>query len=209
VAPIGATDMWIDPTNGERTVVAHDDDELINRGRSWHHIQLPIAQILPRRHRQSGALQRLRQPAGRPSTRGPSHSRLGKQSRTRKPPRPRGMWHAVAGGERLGDSRPVDNNIVWRRAGLRQPRRHRGRLKRRRARAVRSGRRSPSARRRRREIPLQLDLPLAISPHDHNTVYAGSQHVHRTTNGGQSWQVISPDLTTGDVSAAGLGRAHT
>jgi len=43
-------------------------------------------------------------------------------------------------------------------------------------------------------------FPLAISPHDHNTIYAGSQHVHRTTNGEQSWQVISPDLTTGDKS---------
>src|SRR5207245_1824550 len=43
-------------------------------------------------------------------------------------------------------------------------------------------------------------FPLAISPHDHNIVYAGSQHVHRTTNGGQSWQEISPDLTLNDKS---------
>ncbi|MEO8500797.1 MAG: sialidase, partial [Vicinamibacteria bacterium] len=43
-------------------------------------------------------------------------------------------------------------------------------------------------------------FPLALSPHDHNTVYAGSQHVHRTTNGGQSWQEISPDLTLNDKS---------
>src|SRR3970282_560846 len=27
-----------------------------------------------------------------------------------------------------------------------------------------------------------------------------SQHVHRTTNGGQSWDVISPDLTLNDRS---------
>ena len=42
------------------------------------------------------------------------------------------------------------------------------------------------------------DAPLHISPHDHNTVYVGSQHVHRTRNGGQSWEVISPDLTRND-----------
>jgi hypothetical protein len=42
--------------------------------------------------------------------------------------------------------------------------------------------------------------PLTISPHDRNTVYVGSQHVHRTTNGGQSWEVISPDLSTNDKS---------
>ncbi|UCC25254.1 MAG: hypothetical protein JSU98_16250, partial [Gemmatimonadales bacterium] len=39
-----------------------------------------------------------------------------------------------------------------------------------------------------------------ISPHDNETVYVGSQHVHRTRNGGQSWEVISPDLTWDDES---------
>jgi hypothetical protein len=47
------------------------------------------------------------------------------------------------------------------------------------------------------------DAPLHISPHDHNTVYVGSQHVHRTTNGGQSWEIISPDLTLNDGSRMG------
>lgn len=40
--------------------------------------------------------------------------------------------------------------------------------------------------------------PLAISPHDHNRIYVGSQVVHMTTDGGQTWRVISPDLTTND-----------
>jgi photosystem II stability/assembly factor-like uncharacterized protein len=35
-------------------------------------------------------------------------------------------------------------------------------------------------------------------PHDANTIYYGSQFVHRSTNKGQSWAVISPDLTTND-----------
>ncbi|MFQ5721398.1 MAG: sialidase, partial [Candidatus Aminicenantales bacterium] len=39
-----------------------------------------------------------------------------------------------------------------------------------------------------------------ISPHDHNKVYIGSQYVHQTTNGGESWEIISPDLTTNDKS---------
>ena len=42
--------------------------------------------------------------------------------------------------------------------------------------------------------------PLAISPHDHNRVYAGAQVVFMTTNGGQSWKAISPDLTTNTKS---------
>ncbi|MEO7102529.1 MAG: hypothetical protein ABI311_04125, partial [Gemmatimonadaceae bacterium] len=42
--------------------------------------------------------------------------------------------------------------------------------------------------------------PLAIDPFDHNTVYYGCQVVFKTTNGGQSWSVISPDLSTRDSS---------
>ena len=43
----------------------------------------------------------------------------------------------------------------------------------------------------------QWTFPIHLSPHDSETVYVGSQHVHRTTDGGQSWDVISPDLSTG------------
>ncbi|HEY5692299.1 MAG TPA: hypothetical protein VIS49_12635, partial [Cyclobacteriaceae bacterium] len=46
----------------------------------------------------------------------------------------------------------------------------------------------------------QWTFPLLISPHDHNTIFVTSQVVHRTTNGGQSWEVISPDLTLNDKS---------
>ncbi|HWJ20731.1 MAG TPA: hypothetical protein VNS52_00130 [Gemmatimonadaceae bacterium] len=42
--------------------------------------------------------------------------------------------------------------------------------------------------------------PLAIDPFDHETVYYGCQVIFKTTNGGQSWRVISPDLSTRDSS---------
>jgi photosystem II stability/assembly factor-like uncharacterized protein len=45
--------------------------------------------------------------------------------------------------------------------------------------------------------------PVAMSPHDSHKVYVGSQHVHVTTDGGESWQVISPDLTLNDKSQQG------
>ena len=65
----------------------------------------------------------------------------------------------------------------------------------------RSGRSRPSdIRRRACKYRFVWTFPLTISPHDHNTVYVGSQHVHRTTNGGQSWEEISPDLTLNDKS---------
>ena len=44
----------------------------------------------------------------------------------------------------------------------------------------------------------QWTFPIALSPHDPTNVYVGSQFVHRTTNGGQTWEVVSPDLTSAD-----------
>ena len=38
----------------------------------------------------------------------------------------------------------------------------------------------------------------AQDPFDPATIYYGSQYLHRSTNKGQSWEVISPDLTTND-----------
>ncbi len=42
--------------------------------------------------------------------------------------------------------------------------------------------------------------PLAIDPFDPNTVYYGCQVIFKTSNAGQSWKVISPDLSTQDPS---------
>ena len=42
--------------------------------------------------------------------------------------------------------------------------------------------------------------PLAVDPFDHNIVYYGCQVIFKTTNGGQSWAVTSPDLSTQDPS---------
>jgi hypothetical protein len=52
-------------------------------------------------------------------------------------------------------------------------------------------------------------FPLTISPHDHKKLYVGSQHVHQTTDDGQTWQVISPDLTTNDKSKQGFSGGLT
>ena len=42
----------------------------------------------------------------------------------------------------------------------------------------------------------QWNAPIALSPHDPNILYHTSQVVHRSTDEGQSWTAISPDLTT-------------
>ena len=49
----------------------------------------------------------------------------------------------------------------------------------------------------------QWNFPLLFSPHDPNTLYAAAQVLFRSTNEGQSWEVISPDLTRNDKSKQG------
>ncbi len=44
----------------------------------------------------------------------------------------------------------------------------------------------------------QWTYPVALSPHDPKTLYAAAQVLFRSTDEGQSWQVISPDLTRHD-----------
>ncbi len=41
----------------------------------------------------------------------------------------------------------------------------------------------------------QWNAPIRFSPHDPGTLYITSNYVHRSTNEGQTWEVISPDLT--------------
>lgn len=42
------------------------------------------------------------------------------------------------------------------------------------------------------------NTPIALSPNDKNALYIGAQFLFRTRDHGQSWQRISPDLTTND-----------
>jgi len=44
----------------------------------------------------------------------------------------------------------------------------------------------------------QWTFPIAFSPHDENTLYVTSNHVHRSTDDGWSWETISPDLSHND-----------
>ena len=187
-------DVWIDPGNSRRVMVADDGGLTIsmNRGRTFQRVVLPIAQMyhvwtdneIPYNvygNRQDGW-----------SYRGPSNSRAGAI--------PLGLWHGVGGCESgFGIPDPTDSNIVW--SGC-----YDGGLERynERTKQVRSVRVWPEAAYGWAPADLKFrwhwTFPIHISPHDNNTVYVGSQHVHRTTDAGHSWEVISPDLTTNDKS---------
>lgn len=47
-------------------------------------------------------------------------------------------------------------------------------------------------------LRFQRVSPMEISPHDSRVIFYGSQHVHRTTDEGVTWERISPDLTAND-----------
>lgn len=44
----------------------------------------------------------------------------------------------------------------------------------------------------------QWNFPVFLSPHDDTKLYVASNYLHVSYNGGESWEVISPDLTRND-----------
>ncbi len=183
--------MWIDPQIPDRMIVGHDQGISIstNRGADWFRPLLPVAQMyhvavdnaVPYNlygNRQDG-----------PSTRGPSMVRYSGTI-------PVGEWRAVGGCESGWAVPDTVNQVVW--SGCYEGILDRHDLETRSSRTVSVWPDNPEGwaagdlRYR-----FQWTFPIALSPHDPGTVYVGSQHVHRSTDGGQSWAVISPDLSTG------------
>jgi len=54
-----------------------------------------------------------------------------------------------------------------------------------------------------RTYRFQWTYPILFSPHDPKLLFCTSQYVHKTTNYGQSWETISPDLTRHDPATMG------
>ncbi|HEY3384702.1 MAG TPA: hypothetical protein VGK32_23315 [Vicinamibacterales bacterium] len=190
-------DMWADPKNPDRMMIGNDLGVMITttHGRQWMSLRLPIGQIY---HAATdnripyfvyGNMQDYA------SVRGPSNSLSGGI--------PSGLWTTTGGcesGWNIPD--PVDDNIIW--SGCYAGVIERFDLRTRHARSV-----SPWPERTMGapagDVKLRMNwtFPVAVSPHDHNTVYVGSQYVHKTTDGGQTWTTISPDLSLADTSKLG------
>jgi photosystem II stability/assembly factor-like uncharacterized protein len=199
-------DIWIDPTNPNRMAVANDSGVSLSvtRGRTWQRIQLPIAQMYHVTTDNRVPYHVYGNKQDGPSYRGPSRTGIAGGGGFGGGI-PRSAWIGVAGGESgWATPDPVDNNIIWSSAsgsgsigGIVE----RFDLRTGQSRNVEvwpdqvNG--STAADLKYRFV---WTAPLTISPHDHNKVYIGSQFVHMTTDGGNSWQVISPDLTSNDKS---------
>ena len=206
-------DMWIDPTNPDRMIVAHDQglSISINRTKTWFRQRLTNAQMYHVTVDNAVPYNVLGNKQDEPTYRGPSNSRILGTRRINHIPR--GMWHHVGGGESgFATPDPTDPNIVWSSAsgsgmvGGIVVRYEEARRQYRPVEVWPEQSRGPASGVRYRFI---WDAPVHISPHDNETVYVGSQHVHRTRNRGQSWEVISPDLTLNDRSRMGLSGGLT
>jgi len=202
-------DIWIDPTDANRMIVAHDQglSISINRGRTWFRQRLTNAQIYHVTVDNEIPYNVLGNKQDEPSYRGPSNSRVQGGFGGGDGVIPRGMWHSVSGGESgWATPDPVDSKLVWSSAsgsgsvGGIVIRFDENRRQFRNVEVWPYQQNGPAADLRYRFV---WDAPLHISPHDRHTIYVGSQHVHRTTDDGQSWAVISPDLTLNDKTRQG------
>jgi len=188
-------DLWIDPRNPRRVIAANDGgvDISTNGGETWYAPPLPIAQFyhvavdnqVP--YRVSGAMQDLGTASG------PSNS-LSSGGITL------GDWYGVGGGEAGHTAHdPSDANVVYAGEYLGFISRYDHRTQQ--VRAVSaypnnlSGHGAEDARYR-----FQWTAPIHVSPHDPKVVYHGGNVLFRTSDGGQTWTAISPDLTRNDKS---------
>ncbi len=186
-------DMWFDPKNPDRAMVAHDGCANLsyNGGKTWTNINLPIAQMyhIAVDDRVPYYVYSNRQDAW--SYRGPSRSLEGWSI-------PLGMWQGVGGCESgFAQPDPFDNNIVW--SGCYDGGLDIFDLTTRHMRDVRVwpqtqiGNTPANAKYR-----WHWNFPMVLSRHTPGRVWVGSQFVHETNARGQNWKVISPDLTTND-----------
>jgi photosystem II stability/assembly factor-like uncharacterized protein len=206
-------DMWIDPTNANRMAVANDGgiSLSVTRGKTWNRIQLPIAQMYHVTVDNRIPYYVYGNEQDDPSYRGPSRVPGGGFGGGQIP---RSAWQQVAGGESgWATPDPEDSNIVWSSAsgsgsigGIVE----RYDLRNGQARNVEVWPdQTNGATAGELKYRFVWTMPLTISPHDHNKIYVGSQYLHQTTDGGQSWQLISPDLTTNDKSKQGFSGGLT
>jgi photosystem II stability/assembly factor-like uncharacterized protein len=101
-------------------------------------------------------------------------------------------WYSVGGGDGFyAQVDPTDPNTVYRNYQMNGLSRYDMRIGR--SKTIR-----PQASLKEPPYRFNWNSPILISPHDPKTVYNGGNFLFKTTNGGQSWVVISPDLSTND-----------
>jgi photosystem II stability/assembly factor-like uncharacterized protein len=178
--------MWIDPHNPDHMVTGSDGGLAISRdrGETWQFVStLPIGQFyhvdvdMDRPYHVYGGLQ------DNGSWRGPSSdwTQGGIQN---------SAWAAIGGGDGF-DVHPDPADSM---AGYSES--QGGELVRWNLRSRESKLIKPAQPAGLKRLRFNWNAALAQDPFDPGTLYIGSQYVHKSTDRGMSWTVISPDLTT-------------
>ena len=185
-------DLWIDPNNNSRMVVADDGGAQVSNdgGENWTtYFNQPTAQFY-RVNTDNTFPYRIYGAQQDNSTIRISHRTSGGSITERD-------WESTAGGEsaHLAPD-PNNNDIVY--GGT-----YKGYMMRRdhsinQTRSVNVWPDNPAGSGVEvMKYRFNWNFPVIFSPHDSKKLYAGSNFLHQTTNEGQSWEVISPDLTRG------------
>jgi photosystem II stability/assembly factor-like uncharacterized protein len=192
-------DIWIDPLDPDRFVITDDAGLIITtvHGRGFHRVVLPIGQMY---HvavdNQVPYFLYTNMQDGGPAMRGTSTP---VDDDPDYAPIDQGWDHHIGGcesGFTIPD--PADPNVVWATCYANEVTRWDARTKM--ARSVSPWMHTLDSPPNGLKYRCHWTPPLAIDPFDHIAVYYGCQVVFKTTIGGQSWSVISPDLSTQDPS---------
>jgi photosystem II stability/assembly factor-like uncharacterized protein len=189
-------DIWFDPLNADRIVVTDDGGINITtvHGRGFHRVQLPVAQIYHVAVDNQVPYYFYGNMQDDGNMRGPEiNIRSGGYGGSAEP-----GWDRTMGGCESGFTLPdvVDPNIVW--ATCYGDEVTRWDAKTHLARSVSPWLHTLDSPPTDTKYRCHWTPPMAVDPFDHNTVYYGCQVIFKTSNGGQSWSVISPDLSTND-----------
>ncbi len=190
-------DIWMDPLDADRFVITDDGGLNITRqhGKGFHRVFLPIGQMYHVAVDDQVPYYVYGNMQDDGTMRGPSYS----NGTTSPMDGPEGWDHPMGGCE-SGFTLPdvTDPNIVWATCYGDEVTRWDARTKV--ARSVSPWLHTLDSAPNEIKYRCHWTPPLAIDPFDHDTVYYGCQVIFKTSNGGQSWSVISPDLSTQDPS---------
>jgi photosystem II stability/assembly factor-like uncharacterized protein len=178
--------MWINPADPNHMIVGTDGGLYITRSRGggWQHVtNLPISQFYRvaaddrRPYHVYGGLQ------DNGTWTAPTRSRGGIENSD---------WENLGGGDgfAVAIDRADPNIVYWEWQG--------GNINRRDMRTGESKDIKPQPELGDPEFRFNWNTPIVLSPSDESRLYVGSQFLHRSTDRGESWEVLSGDLTTDD-----------
>lgn len=177
--------IWINPSNPSQVLLGTDGGayESVDRGGTWRMFQnLPLSQFyhvaydMARPYNVYGGLQ------DNGSWMGPSQSPGGIENRD---------WRNLGGGDGFyAFPDPKDNDAVyWQYQG--------GNIMRKSTSTLETKEIKPFRSKGEPDLRWNWNTPFVVGRKS-NALYAGSQYLYRSSNKGDSWQRISPDLTTND-----------